>query len=195
MKCSAIRILWLAFAAAALGACTQSRPPDYADRYQAALARLPGTTAVTPAMTERFVAFFSHSENAAAANTPADPAELYGDPLYFSDTLLTTSDRDTALRHLRRMRDNAESLKVRVIDEQVSGQDVYLVWQMEAVFQPLGRPVTSNTIGVTHLRFDDAGRIILHQDFWDSAEGLYRHLPVLGSLIQTIRGRFDDPAD
>jgi hypothetical protein len=54
--------------------------------------------------------------------------------------------------------------------------------------------VTSNTVGVTHLRFDEAGRIILHQDFWDSAEGLYRHIPVLGSLIGVIRGRFDAAA-
>lgn len=189
MKYSVLRILLLAIAAAALGACTQSRPSDYADHYQAALTRLSGTTDITPAMTERFVAFFTHEEEAEAA---ADPAELYGDPLYFSDTLLTTSDRDAALRHLRRMRDSAQSLKVRLIDQQISGQDVYLIWQMEATFQPVRRQVTSNTVGVTHLRFDDAGRIILHQDFWDSAEGLYRHVPVLGALINAIRGRFDD---
>lgn len=39
---------------------------------------------------------------------------------------------------------------------------------------------------MTHLRFDAAGRIIVHQDFWDSAEGLYRHFPLIGWLLRQI---------
>lgn len=168
--------------------CSQSDPDAYADRYTAALERLPGTTDVTPAMTERFVAFFSHDDAQPAA--AVDPDEMYGEPLYFSDTLVTTEERAVALRHLRRMRDGADGLQVTVIDELISGQDVYLIWQMRATFEALGREVVSNTVGVTHLRFDADGRIILHQDFWDSAEGFYGHVPVLGGLINTVRGRF-----
>jgi hypothetical protein len=147
-------------------------------------------------MTERFARFFSHSSHTPEAGAgegapPLDPADLYGEPLYFSDTLLTTEDREAALRHLRRMRESTGALEVRVLDTQIDGEDAYLVWQMIAEFEPVARPVTSNTVGVTHLRFDDDGRIILHQDFWDSAEGFYRHVPVLGFMIDTIRGRFD----
>jgi len=169
----------------AVAGCSQNSPGAYADRYAAALERLPGTTDVTPAMTERFVAFFSHDGT-------ADPGDIYGEPLYFSDTLVTTDERAVALRHLRRMRDAAGGLQVQVIEELVRGQDVYLIWQMHASFEALGREVDSNTVGITHLRFDEDGRIILHQDFWDSAEGFYGHLPVLGGLINTVKGRFAD---
>ncbi|MDZ7668338.1 MAG: nuclear transport factor 2 family protein [Gammaproteobacteria bacterium] len=178
-------LLLIAALVAAAAGCSQTSAGAYADRYTAALERLPGTTQVTPAMTERFVAFFSHEGS-------ADPGDIYGEPLYFSDTLVTTDERTVALRHLRRMRDAAGSLQVHVLDELVRGADVYLIWQMQASFKALGREADSNTVGVTHLRFDEDGRIILHQDFWDSAEGFYGHVPVLGGLINTVKGRFAD---
>lgn len=172
--------------------CTQAPPQPYADAYQAALERYPGTTRITPDMTARFVRFFSHDNNdGATTDTPAlDPTELYGEPLYFSDTLLTTENRSAALQHLNRVRSGTRSLMVTVLDTQVDGQDVYLVWHMRATFAPVRSPVTSTTLGMSHLRFDDTGRIIFQQDFWDSAEGLYRHVPVLGFLIDSIQGRF-----
>lgn len=183
------RHLVAAVALIALAACSQAPRTAYADAYRDALPRLQGTAEVTPAMTDRFVAFFSHGS--AEDQEIPDPAELYGEPLYFSDTLLTTENREAALKHLRRMHTGTRSLQVNVIDLQVDGQDVYLIWQMMATFEPVASPVQSNSIGVTHLRFDDEGRIILHQDFWDSAEGLYRHVPVLGRLIGAVRSRFD----
>lgn len=174
-----------------LAACTGNRMPAYADAYRVALDRHQGTTEVTEAMTDRFVAFFSHRRGEPAP----DAAELYGQPLYFSDTLLTTEDRGAVLRHVRRMHEGTSEMSVEVLDRQVAGQDVYLIWQMRATFQPATGAVTSNTIGVSHLRFGSDGRIILQQDFWDSAEGLYRHVPVLGGLIGLVRGRFSgDPA-
>jgi len=172
-----------------LSGCSQTREASYADAYRDALPRYQGTSDVTEAMTERFVIFFSH-EQTADGDTP-DPAELYGEPLYFSDTLLTTENREAALAHLRRMHDSTESLDVTVLDRLIDGQDAYLIWQMTAVFTPVSGAVTSNSIGVTHLRFDAAGRIILQQDFWDSAAGLYQHVPVLGSLIGTVQSRFE----
>lgn len=183
------RLIAIVALTAAAAGCSPTRGPGYADAYQAALVRIQGTSEVTDAMTDRFVTFFSHG-SAGDGGEPADPEALYGEPLYFSDTLLTTDDRATALAHLRRMHAGTESLDVTVLDRLVRGQDVYLIWQMTAVFTPVSGAVTSNTVGVTHLRFDADGRIILHQDFWDSAAGLYQHVPVLGGLIGAVQGRF-----
>lgn len=172
----------------AAAGCSQTPQVAYADAYRDALDRYPGTTEITPDMTDRFVEFFSH--RAGPGEEPIDPAGLYGEPLYFSDTLLTTENRPAALAHLRRMHTGTESLTVTVIDQQIDGQDVYLIWQMVAVFDPLTGSVTSNTLGMTHLRFDSDGRIVLQQDFWDAAEGFYRHVPVLGTLIRMVQSRF-----
>jgi hypothetical protein len=185
-------------AALALAGCSQT-PPPYATAYQSALARYPGSTPVDSRAIDRFVAFFSHdgspddqesSQHSSATVSPT-AAELYADRFYFSDTLVTTESRGTALAHLERMRSTTGSLEVTLLNRLDDGADVYLVWHMRATFAPVRSTVTSDTIGITHLRFDSDGRIVLHQDFWDASEGLYQHVPVLGSVIHRIRRSFD----
>jgi hypothetical protein len=189
---ASVRGLLLLAVAVALSACSQTPGQPYADAYRSALEQIEGTTTISDDMLERFVVFFTHESPQDGGSTAAliDPGDMYGEPMYFSDTLVTTGNRAVALEHLRRMRDATGALRVTIIDTQVDGQDAYIVWQMVAVFEPVSRAVTSNTVGVTHLRFDEQGRIVLHQDFWDSAEGFYRHLPLVGRMLNTIRGSF-----
>ena len=169
-------------------ACAQQTQPPYAERYVEALQRYPGVQPVSAARLDAFVRFFSHADDQSA---PVTAVELYAPQLYFSDTLFTSERHEAVLSHLDRMRQAAGELRVTVLDRQIDGADVYLVWRMHASFTPVRKPVISDTVGVTHLRFDDQGRIVLQQDFWDSAEGFYRHLPVMGALIRSIGRRFN----
>ncbi|MGB4227100.1 MAG: hypothetical protein WBJ68_10665 [Candidatus Dechloromonas phosphoritropha] len=41
--------------------------------------------------------------------------------------------------------------------------------------------------GVSHLKFDAAGKVDYHRDYWDAAEELYMKLPVLGMLMRGLR--------
>ena len=115
---------------------------------------------------------------------------VYADELYFSDTLAQLTTVDALIDHLAGVQSNAETLEVTVHDVVSSERGTYLRWQMVSTFRVLGRPVESRTIGVSMLRFDDDGRINFQQDFWDSAEGFYQHVPILGSVIRGIGGRF-----
>jgi hypothetical protein len=184
-------MLTLLLVTLAISGCSQTPGQPYADAYRSALEQIQGTDVISDDMIERFVHFFAHEDDRIDSTGSIDPGSMYGQPMYFSDTLVTTRDRDAALDHLRRMRSATGALQITILDTQVRGQDAYVVWQMEAEFEPLWRPVSSNTVGVTHLRFDEQGRIVLHQDFWDSAEGFYRHLPLVGRMINSIRGSFD----
>jgi steroid delta-isomerase len=49
-------------------------------------------------------------------------------------------------------------------------------------------------LGTTHLRFDDAGRVLLHHDHWDVAGQLYETLPLLGALMRWLRRRLSASA-
>ena len=169
-----------------LAACAQQGSVPYAERYAGALERSPGVPQTSTAPIDAFVAFFSSHDPSGAPSAEA----LYASSLYFSDTLLTSERREDVIAHLERMRSGAGELQVSVLDSQVDGADVYVVWRMRARFQPVRKTVESDTIGMTHLRFDAEGRIVLQQDFWDSAEGFYRHLPVVGSLVVAIGRRF-----
>ena len=48
---------------------------------------------------------------------------------------------------------------------------------------------TVRSIGMSHIRFNSAGLVILHQDYWDSGGNLFEHIPVVGWLIRRIKAR------
>jgi len=74
-------------------------------------------------------------------------------------------------------------------DVAISGNNYYFRWTMETRMKHLARGKTIRTIGVTLVRFDPEGRVLLHQDFWDSAQGVWDQVPVLGSVIRWIQSQ------
>ncbi|MDK9703373.1 MAG: nuclear transport factor 2 family protein [Sulfuritalea sp.] len=63
---------------------------------------------------------------------------------------------------------------------------VMLLWDFH--FRTRGRrPQAIRVRGASHLRFDAAGKVVLHRDYWDAAEDLYAKLPLLGALMRLLR--------
>jgi len=56
-------------------------------------------------------------------------------------------------------------------------------------FKAKSKDIYSKSIGMTQLRFNQEGKIIFHQDFWDSTEGFYQHLPYIGYIVRKIRSK------
>ena len=81
-------------------------------------------------------------------------------------------------------------MAVKVHDVLEGAQGTYLVWGIQNQFSMLGQDIVSDSIGVTLFQFGEDGRIIMQQDFWDSTEGFYQHIPVLGSVLRAIRDSF-----
>jgi len=176
---------------ALLTGCSGGSPLPYALAYEEALERYPGSADTDPGAVDQFVEFFS--SDASHGGDPASLAEnLYADRLYFSDTLLTSQSKAEVVQHLTRMHEATSSLSVRVLHRQQDGADFYIIWRMTAKFAPVSTTITGHSIGMTHLRFDPEGRIVLQQDFWDASAGFYEHLPVIGFAIRTIQGSFHE---
>lgn len=163
--------------------CTGSSEPRYPERYEQALDGV-AAAPVPSGAAQRFVDFFTSIQQPDVA---ARVAALYGDPVYFSDTLFVTEDRAALTRHFERLAGRGTRIRVDLDDTVVSGADLYLRWRMSVTFPDGG--TEARTIGMTQLRFDDSGRIRFHQDFWDSSEGVYRHIPILGWAIGTVEAR------
>lgn len=117
--------------------------------------------------------------------------DFYAQRLYFNDTLATLTTADQLVEHLGRLHEGGSRVTLTIDDTIVLGADLYLRWMMDATFAVLGSARASHTIGISHLRFDDDGRCVLQQDFWDSSYGFYRHVPLVGGAIERIRRRFD----
>ncbi len=113
--------------------------------------------------------------------------KLYASDLFFNDTVHTHEQRDTLITYLEKTSKRLDDMSLEILDSRIAGHDLYLRWIMRTDFQAGFREVSAETIGMTHLRFNQKGKVILHQDFWDSRQGVFEHIPVVGGLIEWIR--------
>jgi steroid delta-isomerase len=75
-----------------------------------------------------------------------------------------------------------------VVGSHFSGEDgVMLLWDFHFRSRGPLAPQAMTVHGATHLRFDGEGRVILHRDYWDTAEELYAKLPLIGWLMRGLQ--------
>jgi steroid Delta-isomerase len=105
--------------------------------------------------------------------------------VYFEDPFQSFNDRDGLEAVYRRMFEKLEQPRF-TIDAQLDdhGQGV-LIWRFE--FGWRGRDHCIR--GCSHLQFDADGRVSCHRDYWDAAEHVYEHIPVLGAVLRFIKKR------
>jgi hypothetical protein len=65
----------------------------------------------------------------------------------------------------------------------------YLQWDMTFCHKSLAGGRTILVSGTTFLRLNNDHKVYLHRDYFDLGEMLYEHLPLLGRLVTTIKGR------
>ncbi len=183
----------LPFLALLLAGCA-SGPTDFVRDYHRALDERPGTQLSNQAAGERAAeGFASLYGNLSVDNVKANVRRVYAPDAWFNDTVATEVGVDAIEGYLLRTAENAELVQAKVTDVAVSGRDCYVRWTMEVRVKNLadGSPIL--TEGMSQLRFDDQGRIVLHQDFWNPANGIYQHLPLLGPAIRYVNALIAKP--
>ena len=116
----------------------------------------------------------------------------YTEKIYFNDTLVTIDSRKELIRYLKTTAEQVDNLELSVLDVTAIGQndqDLIVRWTMVTHLTLLGKEKKIDSAGITHLHLNGQGKIILHQDFWDSMQGFYQHIPILGGLLRWIKYR------
>lgn len=152
--------------------------------YEEALVRFPGSM---DAIDEGVARFQSTFEDLTDPNVGSRFQQTYAETFFFNDTLHTISERAALVDYMART--GAALGESHVIVHQVirDDADVYVRWTMEFKTEAAGRDIHSHSIGMTHLRFNERGQVVLHQDFWDSGHALYAHLPFVGFAVKRAR--------
>jgi ketosteroid isomerase-like protein len=122
------------------------------------------------------------------ALTPASLAALdvrYAADARFKDPFNEVTGTAAIRRIFAHMFATTEAPRFVVTDCIEQGEQAMLGWEFHFVLR--GRALTVR--GVTHLRFDADGRVVLHRDYWDAAEELYEQLPLLGGVMRLIKRR------
>jgi len=138
----------------------------------------------------RAIAAFTDFVRIMDAETIAQRAlEVYAENAYFNDTVKELSGSAVIGAYLAESLEATEEVKVEVVDVARSGIDYYYRWVMDIKFRNLNGGEWTSSEGMSQIRFNPQGRVVLHRDFWDSAGGLFAYMPVVGSLLKWIKGR------
>jgi hypothetical protein len=122
-------------------------------------------------------------------NLKGKVSAVYADETFFNDTLKTLCSAGAIEEYLLETASMLEHGSVSYDDVVESGEDVYVRWRMVYRSKKIAKGQDIVTIGMSHLRFDSDGKVVLHQDFWDSTRGLFEHVPLIGTGIRTIKKR------
>lgn len=136
---------------------------------------------------DQFAAFFS---SFAVDRIERLLEATYAEDVWFDDTLRTIRGRPALAEYLRDTAEAVADCRVSVEDRTRTDVGEYLVrWKMMIRFRRLRRGIATWSVGVSHLRFDAHGRVVYQQDYWNAADGLYQHVPLLGMLIRAVKRR------
>lgn len=142
--------------------------------------------AVEQAGLERFRAYWSEL-NTGRVNEWLP--KVYAENVWFNDTVKTITNRAALLVYMLHTASLVKSTRVEIRDIATTDEGYYVRWQMTVEPANPDYGTVWRSIGVSHLRLNADGQVILHQDYWDSASGMYEHFPVLGWMIRNIKAR------
>lgn len=146
---------------------------------------VPGSAAEKAAV-DKFRAFFGDLREDLIKK---DIRSVYAPGVRFNDTLKSIQGVDPLEHYLVETARNVESCKVEIEEVLTSSSGVYVRWRMGIRFKKFHKGTTQESIGMSHLRFDKEGRVVYHQDYWDSGANLFEKIPVLGAGIRAVKRR------
>lgn len=178
----------------ALVACkTVPRQSDHAGAFRAILAeKASEPTVIAGSDTERLaidrLKHFLGEWSAESIRT--NTLQVYAPDAWLDDTLKTVRGATNIQGYFLRTAQNTVSLTVQFDDVTRSGDGLYYFrWVMENQLKSVAKGETIRTLGITVVRFDAQGRVLIHQDYWDSASGLFDHIPVVGFGVRAVKAR------
>ena len=131
---------------------------------------------------ERLVQFYETLSEEALAQLTA----IYAIDAQFKDPFNEVRGIEPIAAIFRHMFEQVHAPRFVVGTRVLQGADAFLTWDF--TFRMKRFSTAPQCIrGATHLRFDAAGAVALHRDYWDAAEELYEKLPAVGALMRWLK--------
>jgi len=162
------------------GCSSSEKKPVYVNDYQKALQTKTAINLQQAGITTDWVGErFSGVMNQFKADDVESRAKIhFAQNLYFNDTWHTFTDVVSLGNYLSRTGERVHFIEVLVDDVVISNKNAYVRWTMSFIIDEGDTPI--NSVGMTHLQFNEDKKIVVYQDYWDGIEGFYRTLPVIG---------------
>jgi limonene-1,2-epoxide hydrolase len=132
----------------------------------------------------RFQALFADFEPATVGERARG---VYAENAYFNDGFAELAGVDEIAAYLARSAEAAGAVDIEVHDVAYSGAEIYLRWDMRFTNQKGSKEVVA--AGISHLRVNADGWVVFHRDYWDSSGALAELVPLMPSILRSIRSR------
>ena len=133
--------------------------------------------------------FFRFLDGFSADMVASETTTVYAENAYLNDTLKTVRGNDAIREYFVETFENVESVEAEVVDAVGNDRSWYFRWRMTIVFKDLNKGEPSESVGVTHVVFDEDGKVAIHQDYWDAASAFFVLLPIAGPMINAVKDR------
>ena len=155
---------------------------DTAIRATASVQGPPRGSVLEQVAIDRFATFLGHLDEQTVRN---QTGKVYAPDAYLNDMVRTIHGspaiRDYLLQFL------LGQVSLRIDDVAVCGRNYYFRWTMETRRNIPAGGKPERTLGISLIRFDPQGRVILHQDFWDATQDAWTHSSRLKTLLRWIQ--------
>jgi hypothetical protein len=163
-----------------------SMPSSYTSIYENNDQQIQGvvmTQAMGNALAGRFVNTFNHIGQPDFMPLTRD---LFADNLYANDTLSVYYHYSDMIEHFKGMNETVTHSHVELKHAFVAEDSVYVHWKMEYTLKVLGSEKAMSSFGISQLKMNAQGKVVFQQDYWDSNNGLYRQLPIVGGVYRWL---------
>lgn len=138
----------------------------------------------------QFLHDFARTFSALNASNLHRLGELYDVQAHFSDPLHEVHGLEEMQRYFANLYANVAALEFDFhgMDEVREGEG-YLRWSMRYRHPRLASGRVICVEGCSWLRWNAAGKVVRHRDYFDAGALLYEHLPLLGRVLRWLKGR------
>jgi len=113
---------------------------------------------------------------------------LYADGAYFRDGFKEVVGIEAMEDYFLKSAEGIQSCTFDIQEMAVHQGNYYFRWVMHlSMKRSPDDPI--RTVGMSHVRYDAKGKVIFHQDYWDTG-AVYEKIPVMGAVIRWIKNKF-----
>lgn len=115
--------------------------------------------------------------------------KVYADEVYFRDAFKQFDRAEEIEEYMLKGLEPVRSCTFAFEKVVAEGGDYYFPWTMVVSFKSDPEGVVNRTMGMSRMRFNAEGRVVLHQDYWDPTDLVWSRIPVASPLIRWVKGR------
>jgi len=116
-------------------------------------------------------------------------SEVYADRLFFRDGFKQFTSVEPLAAYMIRSTEPLRRCTFEFEPFIRRGEDYFLPWTMIVSLNRDKEDREDRALGISRIRFNEDGKVVFQQDYWDPTDVLYSRIPIANWLIRKVKSR------